>query len=501
MTFPNQTESTGARKGWRPRLVVALLLLLCGGWAYGPALNRMFAADQLMYFLHLDGETSLSSGLRLLDYTAVREYEKGDELLFRPLLMAWLAAENAAFKRDFRRWNLANLAVHLGVAFLLFEVLWRLRPTILAGATAIWFVLLASNFEQVSWNHLGGYMLGFGGLLVALGAARAGATSTARRDRWWWLCGLALVCAMLVHEIAVAAAFGIGAYGLWMRRRSGGIGAWPTLGWALPLLIYAILYVFHVRHCERWLWADDHGTGSGAVVAALAAPPRLIGEWLLRILLPGNADLAILLGDRSHWLAPVRAWPLGAFWACAGWIGLLVCLLPAFSRQRLKAETPFAALLLFVFVAYAGMNSIGRPNPGEIPYYAYLPALLGALLVGLPFDFERIGPRRRVWAAGFLLALALLNGGKTRQISLQVQADNAVVAEHYAWLEKQVRPGLARPGGTFSAAGVGDDLNPSDPVWVGYPDERQLESISIYRFLYGKRFAPPAPSETPLPRP
>ena len=94
--FPIRMTTTehSRLRGWRPRLAVALLLVLCGGWAYGPALNRMFAADQLMYFLHLDGETSLSSGLRLLDYTAVREYEKGDELLYRPLLMAWLAAEN-----------------------------------------------------------------------------------------------------------------------------------------------------------------------------------------------------------------------------------------------------------------------------------------------------------------------------------------------------------------------------------------------------------------------
>ncbi len=484
-------------RGLRPRLAVASLLILCGWWAYGPALNRMFAADQLMYFLHLDGETSLASGLRLLDYTAVREYEKGDELLYRPALMAWLAAENAVFGRDFRRWNLANLVLHLGIAYLLFELLWRLRPTILAGAAAIWFVLLASNFEQVSWNHLGGYMLGFGGLLAALGAARAGATSGEGRDRSWWLCGLALAGAMLLHEIAVVAAFGIGAYVLWMRRRRSGITwMWSNLAWALPLLIYAVLYGFHVARCERWFWADDHGMAGEAWIVALAAPPRLLGEWVLRILLPGNAALAVWLGDRSHWLAPARLWPLGALWAYAGWTGLLVCVLPGFSRQRLKAEAPFAGLLLVVLCAYAGINSIGRPNPGDIPYYAYFPALLGAILLFLPFDFARIGRRRRVWAAGFVLLLALLNGWKTRQISLQVQTDNAVVATHYAWLERQVRPGLARPDYRFSVAGVGADLNPEDPVWRGYPDEEKLESISIYRFLYGKRFDPAAPTAT-----
>jgi len=497
MTSTSRSETGGWRRVWWPRLPVALLLILCAGWAYGPALNRMFAADQLTYFLHLDGEATWASGLRLLDYTVVREYEKGDELLYRPALMAWLAAENVAFGRDFRRWNLANLVVHLGVAFLLFEVLWRLRPSVLAGAAAVWFVLLASNFEQVSWNHLGGYMLGFAALLAALWAARELAAPEAKPLRWAWLYGFAMAGAMLAHEVAVVAALGVGAYGLWLRRRTPG-RPWmrPAVAWVLPLLVFAGLYAFHVARCERWLWADAHGTGAGAVIPALAASPRLIGEWFLRILLPGNADLSIWLGDRAHWLAPVRLWPLGAFWAYAGWFGLLVSLLPVFSLRRLKAEMPFAGLLVFVLLAYAVMNAIGRPQSGTIPYYAYFPALLGAVLVWLPLDPARIGPRRRAWAAGFLLVLALLNGWKTRQLSLKVQADNAVVAQHYAWLESRVRPGLDRPDYTFSVTGVSTDLNPEDPVWVGYPDEEKLESISIYRFLYGHRFDPDAPSET-----
>lgn len=497
MTSTSRSETGGWRRIWWPRLPVALLLILCAGWAYGPALNRMFAADQLTYFLHLDGETTWASGLRLLDYTAVREYEKGDELLYRPALMAWLAAENVAFDRDFRRWNLANLTVHLGVAFFLFEVLWRLRPSVLAGATAVWFVLLASNFEQVSWNHLGGYMLGFAALLAALWAAREAAMSGERQKRWWWLCGLALAGAMLVHEIAVVAAPGLGACVLWMRRRQLQ-GTWipPTLAWTLPLLAYAVLYGLHVAQCDRWLWTNFREAGTISAFSALSTPLRLIGEWLVRILLPGNADLAIWLGNRSYWKAPAHFWPLGAFWAYAVWLGLLACLLPAFSRQRLKVEAPFALLLVFVLVAYAAMNAAGRTYSSAIPYYTYFPTLIGAILMHLPFDFSRLGPRRRAWAAGFLLVLALLNGWKTRQLSLRVQADNAVVAQHYAWLESRVRPGLDRSDYRFSVTGVSTDLNPEDPVWAGYPDEKKLESISIYRFLYGKRFDPAAPTET-----
>lgn len=103
--------------------------------------------------------------------------------MYRPLLFAGLAVENAIFKRDFRAWNAANLAVHLFVAYLLFEVLWRLRRTGLACGVALWFALLASNFELVTWNHLGGYMLGYGLLLLALFAAREALAENAGRPR------------------------------------------------------------------------------------------------------------------------------------------------------------------------------------------------------------------------------------------------------------------------------------------------------------------------------
>ena len=82
----------------RPRLSFVLGLLLLVLPAYAPALNRFFASDQFYYFLEQGYDFRLSSTLRLWDYTAQRQYDKGDELLFRPLTGILLAVETSLFQ-------------------------------------------------------------------------------------------------------------------------------------------------------------------------------------------------------------------------------------------------------------------------------------------------------------------------------------------------------------------------------------------------------------------
>ena len=105
---------------WR---VGTTVLAVIGAAVYGPALNRVFAADQLWYFAEVGGHDSLAAGLKHFDYALSRVYWKGDDLLFRPLLFIWLAVANRLFAYHHIWWNVANLGLHIGVAV----VLWRLR--------------------------------------------------------------------------------------------------------------------------------------------------------------------------------------------------------------------------------------------------------------------------------------------------------------------------------------------------------------------------------------
>ena len=92
---------------------------------YWPAMNRVFVSDQLWYFAEVGGHDSLALGLRHVDYAISRVYWKGDDLLFRPILFTWLAVANRLLSYHHVWWNLANLAIHVGVAVAMLRLLPR----------------------------------------------------------------------------------------------------------------------------------------------------------------------------------------------------------------------------------------------------------------------------------------------------------------------------------------------------------------------------------------
>ena len=491
------------RGGWWPRLPFALLLVLCATWAYYPALDRVFVADQIGYFAELQGETSLASGLKFLDYGASRQYAKGDQLLYRPLMFAVLAVENAVFRRDFRAWNAANLVVHLFVAYLLFEVLWRLRRTELACGVALWFALLAANFELVTWNHLGGYMLGYGLLLLALFAAREASAENAGR-RWFWMYGGAMAGAMLAHEIAVIAASGIAAHALWRRWRRGGPagGRWLTAALA-PVLIYAALYAFHVSQCERLFWVNPHEGGSVSAMGRLAAVPALLSSWGGHILFPREGQLAFSALRRSLWTSAAGGLSGAGLFAVALWAGAAVSLWRGFTRRHLKAAWPFGATAALLVVAYAGLNLTGRPAYAmQVPYYDYFSALFGAVALYGLIDFSRVGKAGRTAALAFLLLLAAGNGRQVRRTSERIQAMNDSLARYLEWVEQTVRPKLSDPDFSFAVRGVPSALDLTGPLVFGYPDQGMTVTVPLLHFLYGKYYDSAAPAEIfDFPRP
>ena len=495
MNVEFQDDRRFFRGGWWPRLPFAVLLILCGTLVYRPALNRVFVDDQIAYFAELDGQTSLASGMRLLDFAASRQYAKGDEVLYRPLLMAWLAVQNTVFGRDFRAWNMANLALHLMVAYLLFELLWRLHRSLLACGVALLFALLASNFELAMWSHLGGYMLGYGLLLAALLAdlelvedPRGAGTSV----RWAWVYGIAMTGAMLVHEIAVVAGVAVIVHGVAScRRKPGARRIRLAAAWLAPLLIYAILYAFHAARCHRFLWVDPQWAPKNSLLSWAVSVPFLLWRWAVRILLPGHCRLAVGPFYRSVWMSSVGGWGAKALW-----IALSVCLWRGFARGRRKEAWFFGALLAFLIAAYAGMNLVGRPYAAQVAYYPYFPALFGAALLYSLVDFSRVGRGERACALAVLLLLAVEHGAQTRRTAGQIREANAPAARYYEWIEQSVRPKLSDPDFTLAVEGAPLELDPRFALWLGYPDWGIRVDRPMSTWFYGKRCNPAAPSET-----
>jgi hypothetical protein len=490
-------ESSIFEKVWWPRLPFAILLIILTVSAYLPSLDKVFLAGQLDYFAELNGETSLASGFRLLDYGANRQYGKGDEVLYRPLLYAVLALENTFFHRDFRLWNTANLVFHLLVTYLLFEVLWRIKPSLMACGVTLFFGLLASNFEQVAWTYRGGYMLGYGLLLVALWAAREiGSEKECSSVRWFWIYGLSMTSAMLFHEIAVIAGFGVIAYVSWCRRRKLNT-KWGRFVAAMgaPILIYSILYSFHATQCNRLLWVDTHGV-TGSSIEYLFYVPLLILYWLQHIFLPVSGQLVFSYMKFSSWTLPDGALMPKVLVSVALWIGTLICLRQGFERKHMKESLPFAALIFFLIVSYACIVTLGRFRHAlQVSHYDYFSALFGAVLLYSIIDFSRVRRTSKLVAIACILLLSLNNGLEIRNISSRIQAIYGPVAKCLKWVEQAVKPRLSDPDFSFAVKGVPPELNITLWVWVGYPDQGNIIKMSLFDALYGKYYNLATPSD------
>ncbi len=481
------------RRALLPRVFFALLLFSVLG-AYWPARVRFFGGDQFSYFAELRGDRSLAAGMRLLDYNALRQFNKGDELLYRPLFFAWLAVQNSAFGLDVRGWNLANLACHLFAAWLLFEALWRLHRSIFAHAFALGFALLAANFELVTWNHLGGYMLGYGLLLAAAMAAREALV----RDRpaAWGVYFFAMASAMLFHEIAVLAAILAPLFSIpYLRRHRGGARATALAALLVPLAVYFALYAFHVARCARWLWMDVGQGPRPSLWWWVLQLPAAGWTWAVRILFPATFEYVVQLTGRSFWTTPPRAYLRADFFLQLGlWAAVAFSLRRAVSRTRLKVEKGFAGAIAAVLAAYVAMNCAGRWYVLQVSYYPYFFALFGTLGVAALLDFPRVGKRGRAVALAALAALAAFNGLKVLRASRQIERNDAPLSRFYAAVDRGVRPRLQDPSFTFGIRNVPPQFDYRTALVVGYPGSGREIQTTVMKILYGPAYNPFLPA-------
>lgn len=452
------------------RGLTALALLVCGLFVYRPALNRFFADDQLWYFAELKGDRSLSAGLALLDYDVARTYMKGDQLLYRPLTMLVLAAENAAFGRDYRRDNAVNLVLHLAVAYLLFELLFFLAPSPFAGAFALLFCVLSAGFELVVWNHLAGYLLGFALLLLAMLSALK---SRAGPRAWLAVYAASILGAMLCHEIAVAAGVLLGARLVSSRRRAFYAAA------AAPLVAFVILYAFHLARCERLFFtAAPAGAAPRSILIDVV---RTVLVWTGRALDPWYAAVGVKPCVRLRYAPDAVPSVLTALFAAAG--GAAAFLL----RSRSRRVPPSAALAALLMLDYAVMVNLGRTYADAVAYYPYLFALMGLVLTYTLLDVSTARPAARLGAAAILAGFVAVNAWSTRRAALLVERAHAGFDAYAADMTAKADAFIAarpEPDLTFVVRVAPAELNPSFPYWTGFPEGPPEGLVAVTDLLY-----------------
>jgi hypothetical protein len=460
-------------------LGVALSLAVLTWLVYRPALNRVFVMDQVWYFAELDGRTGIGDGLRHYDYAATRQYWKGDDALFRPLLFAWLAVGNSLFSYHHVAWNIATLALHVLVAVALFQLLWTIRPSPFAYGFAALFAVLKPPLELVVWNHLGGYLLACLCLLIGLSAfvclTRPGTSPSGSR---WLTFAAGFAAAGFFHEAMVPIGVVAAVLVVWARRRT---AARVTMAQALvlfaPALLFAISYAFHISRVARLTYVDRPDVHSlfdpNNLLAVIPRSLEVLAVWTREVALPTalrfEAAAFERLVKRFEFVWSARPEFVNLLVCAAG----LVILVRALSRAQLRRLTPLLVLAPLALLAYAGVICLGRPQREvlDITYYLYTFGLLLLVFIYAMVDWEAVRGLARVAAGGVLVAFTLLHGTGTHSTARDIGRANEAASTWLTRVEQFVDQHRHEPDFTFSVTAHPRNADPEITLKEGYPDD------------------------------
>lgn len=477
--------------------LAAAALLLLAWFLYGPALNRVFVADQISYFAELESPESFAAALQHYDYAASRRYWKGDDALFRPMLFVWLAIGSYLFSYHHVWWNAATVSLHVLTSWLLFRFLMTVRPSPFAFPAAVLFLVMKPSLELVVWNHLGGYLLACTFLLCALRAfvrlARSPEDSSSIRILTVY--AVSFTAAVLSHEAMVAACLiaGVVIAGLdWRRRKRLQMRTMLAVG--APLVVFAALYAFHISNVDRILYVDrPDGSGMLAPGNIGGVLPRSLGAlayWFIETAFPSGLTFTtepFLRFSKSFafwWRREIHVWnALLVLTSVRIFVGTL-------SWKHFTRMLPLAALLCGAAFAYAAIISLGR-SKGEIlgtAYYLYFFCLSLAALGYALVDFDRIrgwmAPAAWTAMGGFILLHAAGAGATAREIGRVNENASNYINRVIRFVDEH----KAEPGFSFSIQDAPEDLDPRFPLREGYPDDPA--AVTQWRRVTEILFAP-----------
>jgi hypothetical protein len=475
---------------FRSRLFAAILFAVITGYAYQPAFHRVFFGDQISYFAELQGQTSLSAGLEHYDYAVSRRYWKGDDALFRPLSLAWLAVGNTLFSYHHVWWNIATLGLHVLVTFFLFQLLLQIRASPFALPVAALFAVMMPSLELVVWNHLGGYLLAYLFFAIALSAFTGIVQSEKPPSSIHVAIYVsAFTLAVFFHETMVPVcliASGVLCV-LWRRRNA------LTLGRGLivfvPLLLFILLYTFHIWRAERITFVDRAENARifepGNMLAIPGRSLFVIGRWMGDILVPSAVRYQAMPFARLYstlkfsWVTTSHLWN-AALAAAALWF-----VWSAFSPTQAYRNLPLLVVLVGALLAHIGVISLGRGQSEVLTtmYYRYFFSMLVCALVYAVADFDRLRRWRAAMAWVPLIALIVLHLTETRATAQQIGRANQKASDYLSRMAEFVDEHKAEPGFSFAVQNVPLDVDPEIVLVEGYPDrtsgQRRVRSSEI----------------------
>jgi hypothetical protein len=454
----------------KTHLLPAFLLAALSVAAYKPALHRVFVTDQIWYFAELNGQTSLSAGLHFSDYAVARRYWKGDDALFRPLSLVWLAVGNSLFSYHHVWWNAATLGLHVLVALFLFRLLAAIQPSAFALAAAALFAVMKPPLELVTWNHLGGYLLACMFLAIAL-------RSFVQQPSEVGVYVAAFTAAALCHEAMVAVCFLSSSILVWSDWRQGRLKPKRSFALFSPVFIFSILYAGHVLRAGRLAYVDRPDVKSMFAPAnILAIGPRsveIVWSWIKELLAPSALSFAAAPFTRMSkmfvfsWRSPMHVFNL---LLCLGLVGLLA---GSLSRRRLARALPLVVLLCAACFAYIAIICLGRGQTDVLAttYYLYFFCFIAILLAYAVIDFNRLRGWMIPIAWTLVLTMIAVHAGETHATAWQIGFVNERPSSYLSNLEQLVDAHKQEPDFKLMRGNAAADLDPEVPLIEGYPDD------------------------------
>lgn len=445
-------------------------------YVYEPAVHRVFVADQIWYFAELHGSTSLSSGLAHYDYAYSRRYWKGDDALFRPIALIWLAVGNTLFSYHHVSWNLATLVLHILVSLSLFNLLLEIRPTAFAIPFASLFAVMTPALELVVWNHLGGYLLGYLFLAIALRRFVRMTVSGSTSAQDIAVYALSFTAAVFSHEsmVPICLIASLILCVVWQRRRL--LTPARLAAVVVPLVLFASLYVFHMRRVERIAYVD-RGDGSSILdVHNIAALPvrslRVIRNWAMEVALP--AALVYRIVPFERFVSRLEYGGKVSHVVLSVTVGLLalVLFLRSLSFSNLSTRWSVIVVLISAMLAHIVVISMGRGDYEVFTtmYYRYFFCLILVALAYTMLDFDRVRAQIASLTGVVLIVLLLMHATSTHAVAQEIGQVNQRPSDYVTRIAKFVDDHKAEAEFTFTIQNPLMDVDPEIVLVEGYPD-------------------------------
>lgn len=397
--------------------VIAFLVLV----VYSPSFLHGPRADHIPYLAEVGHKQSLwDLTIGSLDLNRHRQFNPGDEILFRPVSYIFLGAEKFFFGYNFLLWQGMGIVLHLAVVWFLLRLLLQISPGWPAVFTTAFFAFLFINMEMVTWHHINAYMIFVIGVLAALRRFHLVLTSRAVEYKNYLGMFLWLTLAAFTHEMGsvVAIAFAAALWFLKPHERR-------FLAWLLAVpLVYTVFSLFDAR-VNPFTFTKSLPptvpTGPGAMFYNWL---YAIGSWGYAGIFPGElqwlfAARNMISPDEKDLIKPLHLNVWATSLALCVVAGYMWCLLKQKGRDKCDAKKMTGLMGLMLAGIFAAIIAVGRG--GQIAmwdvlrvntYYMYIFWVFALVGFFSSVDWLRVQRQPQQLLAFFTVCVILCNGLK-----------------------------------------------------------------------------------------